>query len=275
MKNKLFCFLGIIAIFTKFSAQADSINYGLIISPGVSFEGGKTKTPQTEVGLEPSVNASGALFFGIDFGQTGEEIIGFYLFGGFDARKFLNEKENNKVNDNDNDKVQGLHILGVPFGLGVKLMFTHFNSGCLYTKLGLDALYAVKKMMVGVPLLSSEVEKEQERLDARIADWNVSIKAEFGVQFWDQVLFSGIGIRYFLLEQIVFSEQEKEQMKKDKIEMSLGKGQIDLNIFLGVNFGKIGSGGPKDRSDNSSTRRGKNASRESSAKTNPSRSSKR
>lgn len=284
MKNKLVSLLGIIVIFTNFSVQADSINYGLFIDGGPSVGGYKVKWPGGEIGAEISHNAAANLFFGMDFGQKGEEVAGFYLSGGYGARKIVIEKEKgNEGNGNSRgqdertkEEENGFRYVGVTFGVGAKIMFAYFNGGCIYTKLGCDGMYYIYKSSIGRNNISGKGGREgQEELDEKTNNMNLAAKLEFGVELLDQVLFLGIGARYFFLEQFNLSDDEQEQMKNAQVEMNLGKGQVDLNIFLGVNFGKLGSGDSNARSEKSSKRGGKNSSKKESSKKNSSRGRRR
>jgi hypothetical protein len=246
MIKKVLTIASAIALCGTFFAKADSINYGIALDGGASFGGatkkGKLEGKSFESKAATNINWNPALFFGMDFGDDGAEMGGFELTVGFGGRKLaLKAPETNdadKTKKKESKSPYEADLKGVTFGVAGKVMFAHFDGGCVFAKLGVDGYWAAMKDIKkdGADIKDEKLKKEEKDF---LNAMNVGAKLVIGVELMDSGIFVGVGGRYFFLEQFSPSADRKKTMQADGGSMSLGSGQIDANLFLGFNIAKL------------------------------------
>lgn len=241
MIKKVLTIASAIALCGTFISKADSINYGLAADGGVSFEGAKRKQGNVTLGGEMTYNWNPNLFFGMDFGDEGEEVVGFEISAGFGGRKFaikpaaLNDAE--KAAKIEAKSPFEVGLMGVTFGITSKFMFARFDGGCLVAKLGVDGGYAVIKDIKTLGIApTGELKKEMEK---EINPFNIAGKLALGVEVLDGGMSFGVTGHYLFLDQFNPSNVTKEIYKKNSTTINLGVGQIDANLFVTINIAKL------------------------------------
>lgn len=208
MKKKILTLMSVLGLFAA-KVNADSFNYGIGVDGGVSLWGYKSeadKSKGAELGF-PNWNAEA--FGGMDFGDDGQEIAGFYVSGGFGGRPI----------DSEDKKVE-VNLKGVTFGLGCKIMFCPFDGGNIYIKAGPDGYWS----------LSTDAKKGVNK--ESVKPFNVAGKLSFGVDLLDGGMSVGFGGRYWFLDL-------KDPKKEPNLKISLAEGQVDGNFFVGFNIAKL------------------------------------
>lgn len=206
MKKRILTLVTVLGLFAA-KAKADSFNYGIRGDAVASF-GGYALAGSDKGAKMVLPNWDAGITLGMDFGDDGQEMAGFYFDLGYGMRSITSE-EIGKAEVN---------LKAVAGGLGGKFMPVYFDGGDMYIKAGADGYFSFDTEGKG-----TEVKKD------KIQPLNVAGKIEFGVDLLDG------GMSVGLVGRLWFMNINGDSASKAKI----GAGQVDGGLSLGLNIAKL------------------------------------